>query len=496
MCGRLARSGRKQLLTQYSDPCAPATATPTVTTTVTGTPPSATPTRTLTNTPTITNTPTVTRTPSSTPTLSPSITPTSTLTRGTSNTPTPVPPTTTCCYPGGNVSATCTTTDTYNFDLVLYSDTPNCSIPLRGPVYIYFQVSSLPDPGGTWTDLDHYSAGTVTIMPHQTIHVTGSFHEPSIPMGDSWYRLRWTMSYVNCLGGRVAEGYNDAVSLCAATGGTAASTPTRTWTGTAGVTATAITGSAVPSVSPSRTVTTETPTVIVASPTAIGTAIPTACTLTFADIPSGSTFYPYVRCLACRGILTGYACGGEGEPCDPDSTPYFRPSANVTRGQIAKIVSNSAGFQEDPGPQVYEDVSSTNTFYSWINRLSNRGYMGGYPCGALSEEPCVAPNNMPYFRVFNNATRGQISKIVSNAAGYTGTLTGQTFEDLPLSNPFYLWVENLAQNGVMSGYECGGEGEPCVPPISRPYFRSGNNTTRGQIAKVVSNTFFPNCIFP
>ncbi len=32
---------------------------------------------------------------------------------------------------------------------------------------------------------------------------------------------------------------------------------------------------------------------------------------------------------------------GAGEPYEPGNLPYFRPSANVARGQASKIVSNA-----------------------------------------------------------------------------------------------------------------------------------------------------------
>ncbi|MEO5953754.1 MAG: S-layer homology domain-containing protein, partial [Chloroflexia bacterium] len=57
---------------------------------------------------------------------------------------------------------------------------------------------------------------------------------------------------------------------------------------------------------------------------------------------------------------------------------------------------------------------------------------------------------------------------------------------------FYLWIENLASRSIISGYPCGGPAEPCGP-TNLPYFRPGNNATRGQTAKIVSNTFFPSC---
>jgi hypothetical protein len=47
----------------------------------------------------------------------------------------------------------------------------------------------------------------------------------------------------------------------------------------------------------------------------------------------------------------------------------------------------------------------------------------------------------------------------------------------------------------MSGYPCGGPGEPCDGE-NRNYFRPNNPLTRGQTAKIVANTFFPNCQTP
>ncbi|HEX9987134.1 MAG TPA: PQQ-dependent sugar dehydrogenase [Chloroflexia bacterium] len=219
---------------------------------------------------------------------------------------------------------------------------------------------------------------------------------------------------------------------------------------------------------------------------------PQGCASPFADVPAGNDFYAGTTCLACRNIVSGYACGGPTEPCDPANSAYFRPNGPITRGQIAKIVSESAGFNETPGGQVFEDVPTDNTFYAWIGRLAGRGIMGGYPCGGANE-PCVAPANRPYFRPNGDATRGQLAKIVSNAKGYSDTPTGQRFEDVPPSNPFYVWIERLASRGAMSGYECGGAGEPCVAPGNRPYFRWGASVTRGQSVKIVANTFFPGC---
>jgi hypothetical protein len=203
-------------------------------------------------------------------------------------------------------------------------------------------------------------------------------------------------------------------------------------------------------------------------------------------VPPNSTFYTYIECLACRGIINGYANGCEtGNPC-------FRPENNVTRGQMAKIVSNSAGFTEPAGAQQFEDVLPGSTFYDFVWRLAARGIVTGYVCGGVGE-PCVGPGNLPYFRPNNNVTRGQLSKIVAEAAGLTQPVGAQQFEDVLPGSTFYDYIWRLTSLGIMNGYPCGGVGEPCVGPGNLPYFRPSASATRGQASKIVSNTFFLEC---
>jgi hypothetical protein len=209
---------------------------------------------------------------------------------------------------------------------------------------------------------------------------------------------------------------------------------------------------------------------------------PTACAITFSDVPEGSTFYPFIRCLACRSIINGY----------PDGT--FRPNNHVTRGQLSKIISNAAGFSDWQPDQMFEDVPVGSPFQVFIGRLASRGYISGYSCG--NPEPCVPPSNLPYFRPNNSATRGQIAKIDSNAAGFADPPSGQQFEDVIAGSTYYTYTYRLVMRSVMSGYPCGGAGEPCAPPGNLPYFRPGANTTRGQAAKIVANTFYPECQSP
>lgn len=183
----------------------------------------------------------------------------------------------------------------------------------------------------------------------------------------------------------------------------------------------------------------------------------TSCTIQFSDVLPGSTFYANVRCLACRNILGGYLDG------------TFRPGNPITRGQLSKIVANAAGYNEPVAGQTFWDVPTNHTFYPFIERMARRGIIGGYNDGS--------------FRPGNSATRGQISKIVSNARGYAEMPNRQTFWDVPVGSTFYLFVERMASRGIIGGYSDGS-------------FRPGNDATRGQVAKIVANAFYPGCQTP
>jgi hypothetical protein len=79
------------------------------------------------------------------------------------------------------------------------------------------------------------------------------------------------------------------------------------------------------------------------------------------------------------------------------------------------MVSNAAGFIEPVSGQTFEDVQpGGNTFYEFIERLASREIISGYPCGG-AWEPCVPPQNRPYFRRNSSVTRGQAAKIVANS---------------------------------------------------------------------------------
>jgi len=219
------------------------------------------------------------------------------------------------------------------------------------------------------------------------------------------------------------------------------------------------------------------------APPNTATPTPTACAIEFTDVPVGSTFYPYIHCLACQGIVNGY----------PDHT--FRPNNNVTRGQAAKMVAPCGPTPCNFDQQTFEDVPPGSTFYNYVERLAQASIVG-YACGGPGE-PCVPPENRPYFRPNNNLTRGQLVKLISSVAGWNDAIPSsqQSFQEVPFGSTFWIYVERFMLHvpGGITGYPCGGPGEPCVAPENRPYFRPSNNVTRGQTSKLLTIALHPEC---
>jgi prophage tail gpP-like protein len=133
-------------------------------------------------------------------------------------------------------------------------------------------------------------------------------------------------------------------------------------------------------------------------------------------------------------------------------------------------MANAAGYTEviPPTQQTFTDVEPGSTFWEYVERVAMHGAINGYPDGT--------------FRPSNNMTRGQLSKVDSEVRGYNNVIapTQQTFTDVEPGSTFWVYIERVAMHGVVSGYSDG-------------TFRPSNDVTRGQAAKIVSNTFFPAC---
>ena len=203
-------------------------------------------------------------------------------------------------------------------------------------------------------------------------------------------------------------------------------------------------------------------------------ATPTNCVMNFSDVNPNDWFYGYVEYLYCHGIVNGY---NTNPPCNT-GIPCFKPENNTTRGQMAKIVVRAFNFTINvTGGPHFPDVAPGSTFYDYIETAYNLGLVQGYPDGTYG------PNN--------NVTRGQLAKIIVNAAiiADPGHWTledppANTFEDVPVGSTFFQHVETAASHHLVSGYGCGGPGEPCGAG-NKPYYRPSADATRAQISKII-----------
>jgi N-acetylneuraminic acid mutarotase len=185
-----------------------------------------------------------------------------------------------------------------------------------------------------------------------------------------------------------------------------------------------------------------------ATPAPTHTPTPGPCAITFSDVHPADYFYTPVTYLACRNVISGYADG------------TYRPGANMTRGQLSKVVVLSNGWPlASPAQGHFSDVPPGHPFYNYIETAYAHGIISGYADGT--------------FHPSANVSRGQICKIVVLAQGWplANPAVGH-FSDVPPGHPFYSYIETAYGHGIISGYADG-------------TFRSEREATRGQVAKIV-----------
>jgi hypothetical protein len=98
----------------------------------------------------------------------------------------------------------------------------------------------------------------------------------------------------------------------------------------------------------------------------------------FADVPSGNPFYAFINRIYQQNLVTGYPCGGTGEPCDSFHRPYYRPAAGVTRSQMAKFIDNARRL-----PQIHIDTESSDPAIYISSTVSNGLYAQTYTATAI-----------------------------------------------------------------------------------------------------------------
>jgi hypothetical protein len=172
------------------------------------------------------------------------------------------------------------------------------------------------------------------------------------------------------------------------------------------------------------------------------------CPPSYSDVPSGSTFYPYISNLECRNIVEGYS----------DNT--FRPSDPAPRALLTRWVSLTRNWTPSiTGGPHFIDVSPLEPLYTFVETGVAHGIIGGYTDGT--------------FRPYNTVTRAQTAKMIVLAMGWpVDTTGGPHFIDIPPSDQFYGYIETLVNHGAVGGYSDG-------------TYRGGNTLSRGQLSKIL-----------
>jgi hypothetical protein len=171
------------------------------------------------------------------------------------------------------------------------------------------------------------------------------------------------------------------------------------------------------------------------TPTPPVTATPTSCPMSFTDVSQSDYFYQPVLYLYCRGVISGYS----------DNT--FRPYNNTTRGQLAKIVVLARGWTiYTPASPTFRDVPTTDPFYQYIETAYSHNIISGYACGSGCLE--FRPGNN-----VTRGQLSKIVVLAEGWPVYTPATP--TFSDVGADNAFYGHIETAYHHNIISGYSCG-----------------------------------------
>jgi hypothetical protein len=154
--------------------------------------------------------------------------------------------------------------------------------------------------------------------------------------------------------------------------------------------------------------------------------------LSFADVSSTSTFYPFVENIFHNGITGGCGAG------------VFCPTNPVTRAQMSVFLLKAKhGASYVPPlctPGVFADVPCPSLFADWIEELAAETITAG--CGGDDFCPDDA------------VTRQQMAVFLLKAligSGYTPPACTGIFGDVACPSQFADWVETLYNRGITAG---------------------------------------------
>lgn len=163
----------------------------------------------------------------------------------------------------------------------------------------------------------------------------------------------------------------------------------------------------------------------------------------YKDIPLDHIFFEIVQKAAAYSI---YPKDGSFELEKP-----------ITRKESAELLDKAFNYANSRVRNLsrFNDISPDDPYFESVKKLYEAGVTAG--CSA----------NPPLFCSNRNLTRGEASVFIIKSLGLTPLKKDTpTFSDVPVSHPFFGFVERLAERGITVG--CGG-GRFCIDdPITRP----------------------------
>jgi hypothetical protein len=178
----------------------------------------------------------------------------------------------------------------------------------------------------------------------------------------------------------------------------------------------------------------------------------------FVDVPFTHFAWAWIETLHTAGVTSG---------CRSNPLAYC-PDAPVTREQMAVLLMKtreSSGYQPSTCTGAFGDVPCSSPFAPWIEAMVDAGVTAG----------CGGGNFCPRAPV----TREQMAVFLLKAMGDPadpGPCSGAPAADVPCSNPFAPWIQELMDRGITAG---------CAPGRYCP----GQPVTRAQMAVFLGRTF-------
>jgi hypothetical protein len=191
----------------------------------------------------------------------------------------------------------------------------------------------------------------------------------------------------------------------------------------------------------------------------------------FADVPVGDPFYPFIETIFHNGVTAG--CNAPGDP------PAYCMNAAVTRAQIAVFLLKGklgAGHVSPPATgTVFGDVHVGDFAADWIEELAGLGITNG--CGNGN----YCPND--------SLTRAQMAVLLlrsEHGAAYAPPACRGLFADVPcpstLDFPYSDWIEQLSNEAITAGCSP-------APPGGLPGYCPDEPVTRAEMAVFLVKTF-------